>query len=77
MFLLASIGLVLGAELVNTAFEHIADEISKTNDRKAGVIKDLGAGMVLICSITAAIIGCIIFIPYMIDWAMLVIESMK
>jgi diacylglycerol kinase len=61
--LIACIGLVLFAECLNTTIEFIIDFISPDYHIKAGQIKDLAAGSVLILSITTFIIGLIIFIP--------------
>lgn len=57
------IGLVLTAELLNTAIEKVVDLISPEWNEKAGCIKDIAAGAVLIASATALITGLIIFIP--------------
>ncbi|MEJ2595830.1 MAG: diacylglycerol kinase family protein [bacterium] len=62
-----AIGLVFSAELMNTAVEQIVDFISPDFNRKAGYVKDAAAGAVLIAAITSAIIGCLVFIPYIID----------
>ncbi|PKB44213.1 diacylglycerol kinase (ATP) [Cellulophaga sp. RHA19] len=58
-----AIGLVMGIEGVNTAIEKIADYIQPEFDAKIGFIKDVAAGAVMIVSIAASIIGCIIYIP--------------
>ena len=63
LFIIFAIGLVISAELFNTALEYIVDLISPEYNKKAGQIKDLIAAAVLICAITAAIIGLLIFIP--------------
>lgn len=57
------IGLVLTAELLNTAIEKMVDLISPEWNEKAGHTKDIAAGAVLIASATALITGLIIFIP--------------
>lgn len=57
------IGLVLSAELINTAIEELADTITKKQNQSIKKTKDAMAGAVLVISITAACIGCIIFIP--------------
>jgi diacylglycerol kinase (ATP) len=59
----ASIGFVLVAELFNTAIETLTDLVSPVFNEKAGRVKDVAAGAVLIASLTAAVIGAIIFIP--------------
>lgn len=63
LFVVFSIGLVLFAEAVNTALEYFVDFVSPEKHEKAGKIKDLAAGAVLIAAITAACTGGIIFIP--------------
>jgi diacylglycerol kinase len=54
---------VLTAELFNTAVESLVDIISPHYSKKAGFIKDVAAGAVLIAAVVSVIIGCIIFIP--------------
>ena len=63
MFVLFCIGWVLSAESFNTAIEYVVDFISPDYHIKAGQIKDISAGGVLIISIISSIIGLIIFIP--------------
>ncbi len=61
--LLGCIGLVLTAELFNSAVETIywgLDELTKPRIRHC---LDIAAGAVLLASITAAVIGCMVFIP--------------
>lgn len=57
-------GIVLAAEAFNTAIERLVNLVSPDYHPIAGDVKDIAAGAVLICAITAAIIGLIIFIPY-------------
>ena len=66
-FLLLSIGMVHAAEAFNTAIEEIVNFISPQQHPLAGKIKDLAAGAVLILSITASIIGIIIFAPLLFE----------
>ena len=58
-----SIGLVITAEIINTAIENIADFISPDKSEKIKKIKDLSAAAVLISALTALAIGLIVFIP--------------
>jgi len=60
-------GLVLMAEAFNTAIERLVDLVSPDFHPLAGTIKDVAAGAVLLGAIASAIVGCIIFIPYIID----------
>lgn len=63
-------GLVLGAEIFNTAIENTVDFIQKNRndnpwnlDENAKLAKDASAGAVLVVSITSSLIGLMIFIP--------------
>ena len=60
------IGLVFACEIINTAIENIVDFISPEYHKKAGLIKDLAAGAVLIVAIMSAVVAAIIFIPKLI-----------
>ena len=59
--ILICVGAVLTLEMLNTAIELLVDLVSPGFNEKAGRIKDLAAGAVLITSIFSAIIGLIIF----------------
>ena len=67
LFIIAAIGMVLSAEVFNTAIEKLTDLAQPNQDAKAGAVKDLAAAAVLITAISALIIGLIIFIPYLIE----------
>ena len=58
-------GVVIAAELFNTAIERLVDLVSPERHPIAGQVKDIAAGAVLVCAVAAAIIGLIIFIPYL------------
>ncbi|WP_047981463.1 diacylglycerol kinase family protein [Ornithinibacillus contaminans] len=58
-----AIGLVLMAEVMNTAIEAIIDYVKPERHPIAKKIKDIAAAAVLIASITALVIGLIIFLP--------------
>lgn len=58
-------GLVLAAEGFNTTIERLVDLVSPDFHPIAGDVKDVAAGAVLICAIAAAIVGMIVFIPYL------------
>jgi diacylglycerol kinase (ATP) len=53
---------VIAAELFNTAIEKVVDLVSPNYHKTAGFIKDVSAAAVLVLSVAAAIVGCIIFI---------------
>ena len=60
-------GVVLAAEGFNTAIERLVDLVSPDFHPIAGDVKDVAAGAVLIFAIAAAIVGCIIFLPYLMN----------
>lgn len=60
------IGLVIAAELANSAIERLVDLVSPDYHPIAGQVKDIAAGAVLVCAIAAAIIGLCVFLPYII-----------
>jgi diacylglycerol kinase (ATP) len=57
------IGIVMSAELFNTAIETTVDLAMPEKNEKAKIAKDVSASAVLILAISSAIIGLIIFIP--------------
>lgn len=59
--LVLTIGLVLSAELFNTAIEALVNLISPEHQQKAGIVKDVAAGAVLVAATAAAIIGIVLF----------------
>lgn len=63
IFLLFAIGLVIGAELLNTGIENLVDLVCKEKNSKAGLIKDVSAAFVMVLAIISAIVGLIIFVP--------------
>lgn len=56
-------GLVISAEMFNTAIEITVDIAMPEKNEKAKKAKDISAGAVLITAIVSAIIGLIIFVP--------------
>jgi diacylglycerol kinase len=56
-------GFVISLEIVNSAIETIADFISPGKDDMIKKIKDLSAAGVLVSSLTALIVGLIVFLP--------------
>lgn len=60
LILVLTIGLVLFAEMFNSAIENTVDLITEEYNEKAKIIKDISAGAVLITSIAAVIIASII-----------------
>ena len=60
-------GLVITAELINTALATTVDIVMPEKNEKAKLAKDIAAGAVLVSAITSAIIGIIIFLPRIIN----------
>ena len=58
-----AIGLVMGIEGMNTAIEKLSDFVQPEYDEKIGLIKDISAGAVMLVSIVATIVGCLIYLP--------------
>lgn len=61
-----TIGFVLTFELTNTAIEEIVDSFTDQVHPSAKKAKDVAAGAVLVSAITAAVVGLMIFLPYIL-----------
>lgn len=61
--ILFCIALVLSLEMLNTVIEKTIDHLHPQQHSKAGEIKDIAAGSVLVAVIFSGIIGGIIFLP--------------
>ena len=66
LFIVFSIGFVIVFELTNTAIEEIVDSFTDQVHPAAKKAKDVAAAAVLAASITAAVVGLIIFLPYFV-----------
>ena len=64
-WLVLAIALVWAAEAMNTAFEYLCNVVSPELSPVVRNAKDIGAGAVLICSIGAAVLGVLVFFPYL------------
>ncbi len=62
-WVILSITLVLVSELFNTMIETLTDLVSPGYNEKAGHVKDMSAGAVVIAALFALVIGLIIFLP--------------
>lgn len=65
-WLIVAIAMVWFAELINTAIEYVCDIVSPEHDERVKRAKDIGAGAVLVCAISAALIGVLTFWPYLL-----------
>jgi len=64
--ILLCVGLVLAAELANTAIETLIDYLHPEIHPEIGRVKDIMAGMVLTLSITAVLVGLLAFVDTLI-----------
>ncbi|MFC1751211.1 diacylglycerol kinase family protein [Pseudomonadota bacterium] len=65
IMILFVIVLVITTEMINTAVESMVDLITLEYRKEAKIAKDIAAGMVLINSILAMIVGLIIYWPHL------------
>jgi diacylglycerol kinase (ATP) len=59
-------GMVLSAELFNSAIENLVDLVSPGHHHLAGKVKDIAAGAVLVTAVATALIALIIFKKYIL-----------
>lgn len=59
--------LVAALELVNTAVESVVDLVTEEQKPLAKTAKDTAAGAVLFAALISVVIGCIIFLPYVLE----------
>ncbi len=62
-WVMVSITIVLLTELTNTGIETLTDLVSPEWNEKAGHVKDICAGAVIVAALFALITGLIIFLP--------------
>ena len=62
-----SIGFVITVEILNSSIENFIDFVSLEKHDAIKKIKDLSAAAVLVSSITAIIIGTLVFLPKVIS----------
>jgi undecaprenol kinase/diacylglycerol kinase (ATP) len=67
MMIAFAIGIVIMAEIGNTAIELLVDLISPEHNTKAGITKDLASSAVLVASIIALVIGLIVYLPKLLN----------
>lgn len=62
-----TIGLVMFAELINTAIEFMLDLYSQEHNDNIKMAKDISSGAVLMTSIVSVVIGIILFLPKILE----------
>jgi len=66
--LLLTISAVIAAEMFNSAIEFSLDAIFHNKySRMVGMAKDIAAGAVMVVTVTAVLIGVLLFVPVVID----------
>lgn len=55
------------AEIFNTVIEKTLDLVHPAESPKVALIKDMAAGAVLVTAVGAAVMGFVIFMPYVLD----------
>jgi diacylglycerol kinase len=61
------IGLVVTAELINTAIEKLCDVFTTDIHPAIKLVKDVSAGAVLVMALVSCVVGAIIFLPKLIS----------
>ncbi|HXC57429.1 MAG TPA: diacylglycerol kinase family protein [Rhizomicrobium sp.] len=64
-WLVVAIVMVWVAEAMNTAFEHLCDVVAPQFHASVKLSKDIAAGAVLITALGAAVLGVLVFLPYL------------
>lgn len=65
MIIIACIGAVLAAEVLNTAVEDLCNKVEPNTDSTIGKIKDMMSGLVLLVSVAAGLIGLLVIADYL------------
>lgn len=68
LIIIIMVGIVLSAELFNSAIETIVDSFTHDTHPGAKLAKDFAAGAVVMTIIAAAVVGLIVFLPYFSSW---------
>lgn len=64
--LVLAVALVMVAETINTALEKVVDMVTERYHPLARIAKDAAAGAVLLAAFFAAVVGGLVFLPYII-----------
>lgn len=64
-WMVVAMAMVWMAEAFNTAVEYVCDVVSPSYSEAVKHAKDIAAGAVLICAISAVVIGILVFVPYL------------
>ncbi len=64
---LLAIGMVLAAELINTAIEAVVDLVTLDIHPLAKIAKDCGSAATFVLAIMAAAMGVVVYVPYIMN----------
>ena len=62
-----AIGMVLAAELINTAIEAVVDLVTLEIHPLAKIAKDCGSAATFVLALMAAVIGFVIYVPHIVE----------
>lgn len=62
-----AIGMVLAAELINTAIEAIVDMVTLEFHPLAKIAKDCGSAATFVLAMMAAVIGIVVYLPHILE----------
>ena len=62
-----TIVLVISVEMINSAIEEVVNLLVNEHRQEAKIAKDVSAGMVLIVSLFAVVVGFFVFLPHIIN----------
>ena len=77
MLLIFAIGMVITAELINTAIEAVIDVTTSSYDPMAKIAKDVAAGAVLVTSLVAMMVAYLIFFPHLNNISLTAIRQVR
>ncbi len=66
LIVLLTVVLVMSSEMINTSIEEMTNLITTEHRAEAKIAKDVAAGMVLVTSVSAVVVGLVVFLPYII-----------
>ena len=70
IILISMVMAVLVLELLNTGIERLVDLVKPRLDAYVKDVKDVMAAAVLLASVLAVIVGCMIFWPHLAQWSL-------
>jgi diacylglycerol kinase len=66
--LILCVTIVLTAEMFNSALEHLARAVDRSENRHIGSALDIGSAAVLTAALGASAVGVLIFVTHVVAW---------